>query len=58
MYERYALTNLLAEEYQRKAKELTEKLSSLSVAEEKASRKLAGLEQEYQKVAEDMKQII
>ena len=58
LYERYALAKLPAAEYRSKAEKLTEKLSSLSAAEEKASGKLAGLEKEYQKAEEDMKQII
>jgi uncharacterized protein (UPF0335 family) len=38
--------------------ELTESLSSLSVLEEEAIEKLTRLEDEYQRVEEDMKQII
>ena len=45
-------------EYQRKAIELTERISSLSVLEEEAVEKLTRLEDEYQKAEEDMKQII
>lgn len=58
LYETYALAKLPAAEYRSKAEKLTKKLSSLSAAEEKASGKLAGLEKEYQKAEEDMKQII
>lgn len=58
LYEKYALTELSVVEYQRKARELTERISSLSVLEEEAAEKLAGLENEYQKAEEDMKQII
>lgn len=58
LYEKYALTKLPAAEYQRKAKELTENLSSLSVAEKEIAEKLAGLENEHQKAEEDMKRII
>lgn len=58
LYERYALTELPPAEYQRKAKELAEKISSLSVAEEETVRKLSKLENEHQKAEEDMKQII
>lgn len=58
LYEKYALYKLPVKEYQRKAKELTERLSSLSISEEDAVKKLAGLEKEYQKAEKDMKQII
>lgn len=58
LYEKYALHKLPVKEYRRKAKELTERLSSLSISEEEAVQKLAGLEKEYQKAEEDMKQII
>lgn len=58
LYEQYALTRLPVAEYQKKAKEFSEKVSSLSVAENEAAEKLAGLENEYQKAEEDMKQII
>lgn len=58
LYEKYALTKLPIAEYQRKAMELTERLSSLSVLEEEAVEKLTRLEDEYQKAEEDMKQII
>lgn len=58
LYEKYALSKLSVAEYQRKAMELTERLSSLSVLEEENIEKLARLEEEYQKAEEDMKQII
>ena len=58
LYEKYALAKLPVTEYQRKAIELTEQLSSLSVLEEEATQKLVRLEAEYQKIEEDMKQII
>lgn len=58
LYEQYALMKLPLAEYRRKAKELTENLSFLSVTEKEAAEKLAGLENEYQKAEEDMKQII
>lgn len=58
LYEKYALAKLPPAEYQRKAKELTEKLSSLSVAEKETAERLAGLENDYQRAEEDMKQII
>lgn len=58
LYEKYALTKLSVAEYQRRAKELTERLSSLSVAEEETAERLSELEREYQKAEEDMKQII
>lgn len=58
LYEKYALKKLPIAEYQRKAMELTEKHSSLSVLEEEAIEKLSRLENECQKAEEDMKQII
>lgn len=58
LYEKYAMKELPVAEYQRKAKELTEKISSLSVLEVEAAEKLAGFEKEYRKAEEDMKQII
>lgn len=58
LYEKYALTKLPVAEYQRKAMELTERISSLSVLEEEIIEKLTRLEDEYQKAEEDMKQII
>lgn len=58
LYEKYALTKLPAAEYQRKAMELTERISSLSVLEEETIEKLTRLEDEYQKAETDMKQII
>lgn len=58
LYEKYALKELPVVEYQIKARELTERIFSLSVLEEEAAVKLAGLENEYQKAEEDMKQII
>lgn len=58
LYERYALTEISVVEYQKKAKELTERMSSLSVEEDGAAEKLEKLEKEYQKAEEDMKQII
>ena len=58
LYERYALNEFTASEYQRKAKELSEKLSSLSASEEEAARRLAGLEEEQRKAEDDMRQII
>ncbi len=58
LYEKYALAKLPVAEYQRKATELTERLSSLSVLEKEAIEKLDRLEEEYQKAEEDMKQII
>lgn len=58
LYERYALTKFPVSEYQRKAAELTDRLSSLSVTEKQTEERLAALEDEYQKSEEDMKQII
>ena len=58
LYEKYAFTKLPVAEYQRKARELTERLSSLSVLEEEAMERLERLEEGYQKAEEDMKQII
>lgn len=58
LYERYALTEISVVEYQKKAKEMTERMSSLSVEEAGAAEKLESLEREYQKAEEDMKQVI
>ncbi len=58
LYERYALTEISVVEYQKKAKKLTERMSSLSVKEDGAAEKLERLEREYQKAEEDMKQVI
>ena len=58
LYERYALTETSVVEYQKKAKKLTERMSSLSVKEDGAAEKLERLEREYQKAEEDMKQVI
>ncbi len=55
-YEKYVLAQLPVREYQRKTKELTERLSSLFVLEEKTIKKLASLENEYQK-AEEMEEL-
>ncbi len=58
LYERYALTKLTVAEYQRKAEELSEKLSSLSAEEENAAGKLARLQSEYQKAEGDREQTV
>ena len=58
LYEKYALNELSAVEYQNNSEELTERLSSLSVLEEETAEKLAGFEEEYRKTEEDMRQII
>lgn len=58
LYEKYALNELSAVEYQSNSEELTERLSFLSVLEEETAEKLAGLEEEYRKTEEDMRQII
>lgn len=58
LYERYALGQLDGKEYQKRAGELTERLSSLFIKKDEAALKLAALESEYQKAEEDMKQII
>lgn len=58
LYERYALRQLDGKEYQKRAGELTERLSSLSTKKDEAAMKLAALESEYRKAEEDMKQII
>ena len=58
LYERYALRELGAEEYRRQSETLTERLASLSVNETDVAKKLAELQNEYQKAEEDMKQII
>ena len=58
LYERYALKELGAEEYQRRAEALAERFVSLSVKETDAAQKLDELQNEYQKAEEDMRQII
>lgn len=58
LYERYARMELPVTEYRKKARELTERISSFSVSAEKTAAKLAGLEHECRKSEEDMKQII
>ena len=58
LYKKYALKKLPVAEYQRKAMELTERISSLSVLEEETIEKLTRLEDECQKAETDMKQII
>ena len=58
LYEEYALGELMGDEYQKKADELTEQMSLLSVKVDDNASKLAVLESEYQKAEEDMKQII
>lgn len=64
LYEKYALHRfdalggLLGEEYQIRASELTEQISSLSVQSDEAASRLAALEDEYLKAEENMKQVI
>lgn len=58
LYEKYALGGLTREEYQKKADELAERLSLLSVKADDTASKLTVMESEYQKAEEDMKQII
>lgn len=58
LYEKYALGNLTGEEYKKRADELTMQITSLSVKAEETEVKLAELESEYQRLDEDMKQII
>lgn len=58
LYERYALTKLPLAEYRKRAGELEERLSFLSVAEAESIERLHGLEGEYQKAEMDMKLII
>lgn len=58
LYEKYALKKLGAEEYRKRSELLAERVSSLSVMEAEAARKLAALESEYQKAQDDMRQII
>lgn len=58
LYERYALGQLDGKEYRKRAGELTEQLSFLSVKKDEAAMKMAALESEYQKAEEDMKLII
>lgn len=58
LYEKYALRQLDGKVYQKRAGELTRRLSSLSIKKDEAAMELAALESEYQKAEEDMKQII
>ena len=58
LYEKYALRQLDGKVYQKRAGELTERLSSLFIKKDEETMKLAALESEYQKAEEDMKQII
>lgn len=58
LYEKYALGELVKEEYQKRANELTEQIALLSVKMEETASKRAVMESEYQKAEEDMKQII
>lgn len=58
LYEKYALGGLTSEGYQKRADELAEQISLLSVKGDDTASKLAVLESEYQKAEEDMKQII
>ncbi|MBR4027785.1 MAG: recombinase zinc beta ribbon domain-containing protein, partial [Lachnospiraceae bacterium] len=58
LYEKYAFKQLSREEYQQKSRQMTEKLSMLSVKIEEVESKLYHLEMEHQKTEEDMKQII
>lgn len=58
MYKNYALGGLTEKKYQKRANELIEEISLLSVKEDDTASKLAVLESEYQKAEEDMEQII
>lgn len=58
LYEKYALGELVKEEYQKRANELTEQIALLSVKMEETASKRAVMESEYQEAEEDMKQII
>lgn len=58
LYEQYALSGFTKEAYQSDANELAEQITLLSVKIEETAGKLAGMEAEYQKAEEDMKQII
>lgn len=58
LYEKYALGGLTADEYQKRADELAEQISLLSVKSDDTASELAVLESEYQKAEEDMKQIV
>lgn len=58
LYEEYALMELSLLEYQRKAEELTERLSSLSVSELEIAEKLSELERVCRKQGGDIKQIM
>lgn len=58
LYEKYALRQLDRKEYRKRADELTEQLSSLSIKKEKAAGKLAVLEQECRQTGEDRKHLL
>lgn len=58
LYEKYAFTGLSAAKYQEMAKELTERMSVLSLSESEDIGRLAGLEDDCRKLEADMKQMI
>lgn len=58
LYERYASGELSRESYRENADRLAVRISDLSVKESEAYNELLWLEEEYQKLEEDMKQII
>ncbi len=58
LYEEYTSGTLPATAYRRKADELTEQMKFLSADRKREAKRLACLEEEFQKTEEDMKQII
>ncbi len=58
LYEVYALGDMTREEYKNRVRELSEQISSLSKDLNDMASRLAVLESEYQKLEEDMKQVI
>ncbi len=58
LYEEYTSGTLPAAAYRRKADELTEQMKFLSADRKREAKRLACLEEEFQKTEEDMKQII
>ncbi len=58
LYESYALGEMDAVSYREKAEEMTEQNALLSVREKELLNELEGVREEFQKIEEDMRQII